>query len=105
MTFSVYQYANFVAAQLTTTANTVVGTVPASTQWIVKDITITNSGGTSSAAYVILGSQVVLYGSGIVSNQTLHMTGLWVMGAAQQLEAWASVANSLQLSINGQTGN
>lgn len=104
MTFSTYQYANFVGQQLTSTSPTTVGTVPGSTQWIVKDITICNSASAAETVTLTIGAVDIFAGMSVPPNSTLHWTGLIVVAAAATIVASASVVTGIWLNIAGQTG-
>jgi hypothetical protein len=107
MTFSTYQYARFVAQQVTaTSAGTAVYTVPASTQALLKDIIVTNTAGAAETLTLTIGNVTswIFSAMSVPPNQTVHFTGLIVLNAAEVLDAYASAATGIWLTISGQTG-
>ena len=105
MTFSVYQYSNFVGQELTATGLTTLATVPASTQWMIKDIEVCNTDSVAVTITLNLNGIPIFSSMSIPPNQTVHWTGLRVLAATQTIAASCSVANELYISIDGQTGN
>jgi hypothetical protein len=107
MTFSTYQYARFAAQQVTATAQgTALITVPASTQYIIKDIVVTNAAAAVESVSLTIGNVTapIFYAMSVPPNQTVHFTGLIVLNAGEVLDAWASVATGIYITISGQTG-
>lgn len=104
MTFSVYQYANFAAQLLTTNTATTLGTVPAATQWLVKDIEVSNVTGTAATITLALGAATIFPAMSVAPNQLIHWTGLRVLAATATIVATAGTANALHISVDGQTG-
>lgn len=104
MTFSVYQYLNMAAQQLTVNTSVTLNTVPASTQWLVKDIEVANNGGAATTITLTMGGAIIFPAISIPPNQTLHWTGLRVLAAGNTIVAQASAANNLYISVDGQSG-
>jgi hypothetical protein len=107
MTFSTYQYARFAAQQVTATAaGTAIITVPASTQYIIKDIIVTNTAVAAETLYLTIGNLTapIFWNMSVPPAQTVHFTGLIVLNAAEVLDAYASVATGIYVTISGQTG-
>ena len=104
MTFSTYQYARLAAQALTTTGATTIGTVPASTQWMVQDIDVANVTGSAATITLTLGGFSLFPTITVPANQLLHWTGLYVLNAAETIVATAGTANALTVTAHGQTG-
>jgi hypothetical protein len=106
VTFSVYQYARFFVGNLTTTANTVVATVPAATQWMIKDVHVTNFLGSAATVNIDMpGSTSGFFGGmSVPGNTSIHWTGLIVLNAGETIQAWSNTATTISVYISGQTG-
>lgn len=104
MPFSTYQYAAFASQTLTTTSSTTLGTVPASTQWMVKDISVANTTSTAANITISLNGVPILPFISLPGNQAVHWTGLVVLAAGQLLTAQAGTANAIAVWVSGQTG-
>lgn len=103
MSFSTYQYLRMVGQAMSTSLTTV-ATVPASTQYLIKDINITNNTASAINATVSVGGVLIVANISIPAQSTLHWTGLLVANAAETIQASASVATNVWLAISGQSG-
>lgn len=103
MSFSTYQYLRMVGAALAVSPTTV-ATVPASTQYLIKDIGVTNNTGSAVLVSISVGGVLIFASMSIPAQSTLHWTGLLVANAAETIVASASVATNVWLVISGQSG-
>lgn len=105
MPFSTYQYARLSSNLITVTTAVTLLTVPASTQYIIKDINISNS----NAAGVNIGL-LLLNGAALMQNvvvppqSVMRITGLFVANAGETVSITAGTANAITIILNGQTG-
>jgi hypothetical protein len=105
MPFSTYQYARLSSNLIAVTTSVTLFTVPASTQFIIKDINISNNNATAVNIGLLLLNGAALIQNVLVPPQSLlRITGLFVANAGETVAITAGTANAITIIINGQTG-
>jgi hypothetical protein len=100
MAFTTVQYIKMVSVANVPVAVTTQYTVPAARQDVVKTISVANTTSTAQTFTLTIAGVTVVPATSIPGNQTMVMTGTWVMNAAETI-ATASSGVAFALIVSG----